>query len=278
MAGAESSKGLTWWPKLLLLGAVIVVGILYLGSVNKHEPKDQGQEAALETGEAVSATAGSTPSAPAEAGTEVTKEEAAPVETSAGVSSEPSAESVTVDQAVPAGEIAASPGGGAAETAASAGGGHPEEEATVAVETPAPPYSAAGEAGGDEAAHEVTPAEARAFAEAVMKDSEAEGKAPAAVVSTVPEAPAPEKPAGSVTATPEVTTPVPPVPSPAAVVPPQPSVQDSIEERRARIMAEYEAMRKRAEEAMRRRFEQRGMSAPYGYPGYAPGYYPQRQP
>jgi hypothetical protein len=42
-------------------------------------------------------------------------------------------------------------------------------------------------------------------------------------------------------------------------------------------MAEYEAMRKRAEEEMRRRWEQRGMPAPYGYPGYAPGYYPPPQ-
>lgn len=277
MAGAESSKGLAWWPKLLLWGVVIVVGILYLGSVNKHEPKDQGEETAVQTGQKVPATTAPTTPAPAEAGTEAIPQEAAPVETQAAASPPPSAESVTVGPAAPAGETAASSGQGAAEQSAVTGE-RAAEEARVAAEVPAQPESTAGDKDGEVARPEVTPAEAKAFAEAVMKDSEAERKAPEAAVAPVPEAPAPGKPAGSVTAAPEVAAPVPPVPPPAATIPPKPPVQESIEERRARIMAEYDAMRKRAEDEMRRRWEQRDMSPAYGYPGYVPGYYPQRQP
>jgi hypothetical protein len=89
----------------------------------------------------------------------------------------------------------------------------------------------------------VSPAEAQAFAKAVVSD-----------------------PAGAEPAAAE--QPTPPAASPAA---------ETTEERRARIMAEYRVMQQRAQEEMRRRWGQGAMpAAPYGYPGYPPAYQPQR--
>jgi hypothetical protein len=53
------------------------------------------------------------------------------------------------------------------------------------------------------------------------------------------------------------------------------SVDDPLEAQRARILTEYEAMRRAAEEEMRRRWQRMGVPAPgrmpYGPPGYGPG-------
>ena len=143
--------------------------------------------------------------------------------------------------------MAATPGGEAAREAAPAASGEAEEE-PAAVE------------------QEVSPEEAKAFAEAVVSQEAPE--------------PAPEPPASQL----EEPTPAAPAsrpqdPKPAQVLTPAP-----MDERRARIMAEYEAMRKAAEAEWQRRGLQMpqapygGMYPGYGYPPPYPYHSPPRQP
>ncbi|EXJ16619.1 hypothetical protein D779_4172 [Imhoffiella purpurea] len=52
---------------------------------------------------------------------------------------------------------------------------------------------------------------------------------------------------------------------------------EAIEKQRAEVMAQYEAMRREADERMRQQWEQMrtyAPAAPYGYPGYTPVYPP----
>jgi len=54
--------------------------------------------------------------------------------------------------------------------------------------------------------------------------------------------------------------------------------EETLQQRRARLFAEFQAMRRAAQEEMRKGWERMPMPgpmpAPYGYPGYAPGYAP----
>jgi len=131
-------------------------------------------------------------------------------------------------------------------------------------------------------------------AEPAEADRVAATPAPAAVSAAVAEtAPAPQ---ASLEPAPQSSGAAPfsaPVAMPAPMEPPamaaRPSEGESLAEQRARLMADYEAMRRAAEERMREHWEQMRAAAPpvavmpppgYYYPAYAPapGYYPPAYP
>jgi hypothetical protein len=142
--------------------------------------------------------------------------------------------------------VAGAPSGEAAQETAPAAS-HEAEEEPAAVE------------------QEVSPEEAKAFAEAVVSQEAPEpAPEPPEGEPAEPAEPAPAAPAS-----------LPQDPRPAQTPPPVP-----MDERRARIMAEYEAMRKAAEAEWQRRGLQMPQ-APYGgmYPGYGyPPPYPYQGP
>jgi hypothetical protein len=216
---AAESTGLGFWPKAVLWGGVIAIGVLYLSAVNDKASRD---------------------------------ERAAPLAETA-----PAAEPAAVAGAP---ELDASPASAVADLAADASA--PGAQAAPPLAPAAPPAEvvvpvAAGEGPPGEPAA-VSPEEAEAFAKAVVSEPERspEGTAPAGEQRAEPQAETVAEPAAPVAA---------PAPAP-----------ETMEQQRARIMAEYEAMRRRAEEDMRRRWEGMGMPGPGMMPAgpYVPGYFP----
>ena len=262
MAGTESKKALSLWPKVLLWGAVIVVGFLYLGSVDDRRSSGEQEDAVPSTSSApepaAPVEAPNSPDAaakPLAADAEPVTGEAIPAQSPPPRAPIPSEVSTAAAIPVPPKALPLpSPPAQAQvqETADAAPAQDPEAEsgsgALSAMESE-------GVEAVTDATADVTPAEAEAFAKAVI--SEPEDGEPI----SEPEVSAPPRPAS---------------PEPAPVSPP------SLEERRAAIMAEYQAMRQRAQEQMRQRWMQGGGSVPPppygGYPGYPPAYYqPQQQ-
>ncbi len=272
MSGSVSSKKFSLWPKLLLGGALVLAGLLYLGYVDRgvtvgknHETADQANEPdAAPVADAVPADdkgAAGEPMIP-------------------DVVEQASPEQPTVEESPPV--VAGTQEASSPEVPVT---GEPElqdasalESATSIAETPSAETA------------EVTPEEAKAFAEAVISEGEtqqessgSDASAPAVLdtASAVPETTA--VPAASVDAPAEsgvaglAAPPAlsPPPGWPPAAAPPRRPARETLEERRSRLIADYEAMRKQAEEEMRKRWGQGGMPGPYGYPRYAPGYYPR---
>ncbi len=281
MSGSESSKKKSFWTKILLGGAVVLAGFLYLDYVDKgvtlgDKPEASGQA----NGQNAAPVANAVPTEDnVAAGEPITSE----------VVDEASGEQLTVEESV-------QPGSGTHEASSAedppTGQTEPQdapalESATSIAEIP----SAEPAEEPAEVAAEVTPAEAKAFAEAVISEGETQqdvsggGTDSPAVIDPAAAAPettaAPAAPANAPAesgvaglAAPRALSPPPRWPPTAAPAPRRPA-QEALEERRARLMAEYEAMRRRAEEEMRKRWGQGGMPVPYGYPGYAPGYSPR---
>jgi hypothetical protein len=242
MAGSETNKRLSFWPKLLLWGAVLLVGSLYIGSI--HDRRDSKDPVRQPT----APTAGSALDiAPAGARVEAQIEPAPTDQVAArveSVASERLSPQTPRQATIPSATPAAAPVVAAtAELAEPAGEARaPDLAAKPSPEVKPEPQSPTDETDG-ESVPDVTPAEAEAFARAVMSEPQAE--------ELGSESPGP----GSS------------------------SVAETLEERRARIIAEYESMRRRAQEEMRRRWESGGMhSPPYiprpSYPVYSPRYHP----
>lgn len=303
-----SGSGLSLWPKLLLWGTVIAVGFLYLASVDKQgrnhdrdgiatESVDEGPvegaggkvtgaaEVDLTKGRA--GTGGQADSIPgAEIGTaavqtvihqavapEMGQVAAVSVESAQAPRDLAAQPTVLVDQAAnDATTVAEGPavvgsalversvaedvpsGQGSIAQTATVGGASPPSKAVleqshpIALEAPA----------------EVTPKDAKVSAKVVGIDSGAMDAGQA--TSTQEMAQRPRKMLGA--------------PLGGAEFMPPDSVRESMDARRARIMAEYDAMRKGYQEQMRRSWGQRRMPVwpgvnPYGgYPGSAPDFYP----
>lgn len=297
MAGSEAGKGLGLWPKLLLWGAVILIGVLYLSSVGQHRSDEDRQERAAaqpteveeaDTSAGAGAISASEEGAATIAGGEtgtvdanlqvetaidqpVSAEQSASMEETARAAEEliettaaPQPEPIPeAGERLPAEQEPTRPQG---ITASEYGSDAPPEQRVLAEPAQEPktapaqtkPHALKAEPAAEEAPEvDVTPEEAEAFAKAVISDSD---EKPA---TQVPDPPEPTVPDARATA-----------PTTATAAPPG----ENWQERRARIMAEYEAMRKRAEEEMRRRWGRGGMG-PYGaYPGYGQGYYGQPLP
>lgn len=277
---ATPRKGLGWFPKLILWAAVFAFGYVYLSSVDREDGgiregsmldtlaklspvsleslglanKEEGQAAAEQT----QAPATSQPTAKAEtdrpAGSSEPAKTPAPSETSASSKiSAPPAESAPRPLPPPINY----------EALAVKPTPKPVEQPTAAV---APSPSAAT------AVQVPTVVQQAPVAEAPQPRTESPGVAAASVppAASAPSAPAPM---------PEQ---VPFVPQPSAT-----GSQDDWaslhQQRRAEMMARYEAMRREAEERMRRQWEERRQSMPpvyppYPYPGYGPGYWPGYAP
>jgi hypothetical protein len=258
MSTAESGSakpGLGLWPKLVLWSLVLVFGVLYLGSVKRNP--------AVEAPMPVSVSP-----PPAEP-------EAAPSPGDAGL--DPGAQQVPAEDQV------------------LAGAGGQEEQ----VQAPA----------GD--SEPVRVAESAAFVDSLLNKEvadESPGESPGATApearsppvrtpaagtpdSTLPAAEAPDdRPVTaasveSVGSTPDAAAKAPPAqgePAPSHEVVSGDMAQEPREAQRERILKEYEAMRRAAEEQMRQYWQQRGRPGPagmpYGHPGYGygPGGYPPR--
>ena len=276
MSGSVSSKKPSLWPKLLLGGAIVLAGLLYLGYVDKGVTVSKKPETVDHANEP--------DAAPVADAVPTEGKDAAGAPMTPDVVKQTSGEQPTVEDSAPVvvgTQEALSP-----EVPVT---GEPElqdasalESATSIAETPS--------AAPAEVPAEVTPEEAKAFAEAVISEGETQQEAtggdtgaPAVPdsASAVPEATAApsesvDAPAESGVAGLAVPPALPPPPGwPPVAAPPRRPARETLEERRSRLIADYEAMRKQAEEEMRRRWGQGRMPGPYGYPGYAPGYYPR---
>lgn len=282
----DAGSGMGWWPKLLLWGTAILVGALYLGSVERHREDARTQPREQSAGPAVPNAVGQGGVAPARvsgsgAGPVVGVPESTAPATARTV--EPQAAEVTpppeqvrpTEQppvsgaAAPAPKpvehdsepapsrvtplpVAATPPP-AAESVAQAPAPEPSHAAPIAAPTTpalAPQIQApAAEMQSAAGALEVSPAEAKAFAEAVTESS--------------PEAQTPSVPS--------------PVPGLAAGAP-SGRAQTPADAERARILAEYEALRRATEAELGLRGG-RAQPAPYGRPPYGrPRGYPGPAP
>lgn len=251
----SAKPGLGLWPKLVLWSLVLVFGVLYLGS-GKRNP---AVEAPTPVSVAPPPVEPQLAPSPGDAGPEP------------GVQQMPAEEQVQADAGGPAGQVQAPVGDSepvrAAESAAfvdsllskepadeSPGDSTGDSPGATAPEAPSPPAtSPAAE----------TPDTTLPASEA--PEDRAETAAPVESVGPMPEAPAARE-----------------APAPGQEVRAGAKAQDAQEAQRERILKEYEAMRRAAEEQMRQYWQPRGMPGPagmpYGHPGYGygPGGYPPR--
>ena len=280
---SAASAGLGWWPKLALWGLVIAFGVLYLGSVNRH--LGESQESASGPRETTTTTGPigtATTRDPAE--TPVPGAPAAPPAGRAAVEPEPTSAS---EQAV---ESAAFAGGLLSADPESKGASGSDQDEKVAL----PAASAQAPVARTEGA---TPPEMRQ-GPGQLPEPEARGPA-VAVPNAAPARPGPETPAP--VSTPAGVGPGAPVAgeavagsvrsaptdAPGAATGPAPAVTtasgESTEARRRRILAEFEAMQRAAQEQMRGNWGRMAVPGPAGPPpgygdgaGYGPGAYPPR--
>jgi len=255
MTDAGVSTGMGWWPKLVLWGTVIAAGSGYLLSVEQHRrdaaPQTARQAALTSPGAnrrvttapeplppmvvqpapgAADAVGGS-PASPGLPGAATQTSVQRPV----AAATTPTAGSRTESPA---------PEPGAAEPA------RPRPAASAPV-SPVPPPAAPQPA----PVSEVTPVEARAFAEAVTEGAPAKSALPASAAGSAP---------GTVPQ--------------QAVGAPANHTQSPAEAERARILAEYEALRRAAEGDLQPRgglarpgpWGHRPTGTPQGYYGPAP--------
>jgi hypothetical protein len=255
MTDAGTRSGVTWWAQLVLWATVLAVGALYLASVERHreDAAQRGTEVRAAPGARALhqvAVAEPVPMATKTAETPPDPSVPPPGPAKSGIQTGPAGPApATVEVAQPAVSPASAPasGHGVSPTAASttAPASAPANDATPPVPEGTPSLPAASV--------EVSPAEARAFAEAVTEGHLAGQEQAAPVLSpTAGQAPGP---AGA------------------------PSLVDA---ERAHILAEYEALR-RAVEADRGIWGRRVQRGPYGgqgvaRPGAAPGGMPNQVP
>ena len=265
--GSSASKsGLGVWPKVLIWGAVIIIGFLYIRSVAHRD---------MAPATPVQAPVAKKSSVPASAEKAPQRETRQPVEPKSVLEKE----SGTATQAAaappeqtaepappPAGSVPAAPEPGKTSEVAAAIAVPADSKAAPETAVAKPPYGARKQSGEGS----MTPEEAKAFAKAVISE---ERPAPAGAEI---EAKAKEPEPAAAETTKEAIAPFEPVPAPQT--PPQnvnPPGFQAMEAERARILAEYEAMRKAAEEEWRRMREQMG-SPPAPSMPYSPApYYPR---
>jgi hypothetical protein len=226
MTEIRAQQGAGWWPALVLWGTVIAVGALYLASVEHHR-----RAARMDDNAAAVGSAASTPS-PVPVTPAVVVSDHSQTQPKAMTGAE-----VRVAKPLPVGEPEMSGRPGAVSVAPAAASA-PSVAPMVAA--PAPSMGAAGDA---QTPAQVTPAEARAFAEAVTEAS-VETPIPAPPKASIPAAQSAQAPAGAATATPVVAE-------------------------RARILAEYEALQRAAQQDSAPYWGGR-MPQRYGLPSYAP--------
>ncbi|MCK7576191.1 MAG: hypothetical protein MZV65_10010 [Chromatiales bacterium] len=255
---SSSRSGLGWFPKLILWVAVIGFGYVYLSSVDREG-------------------GGTTASAMLDS---IAKLSPVSLSSLPGFSDkeESAAESIEVAQAAEAPKAEAAKPVAQTESAAFARAlvsDKPVESAEAPKPAPQPPVS---------------------YASAALKAPTESASAPApaekpAQAPSAPTAPAPvEQPASApIAAQPEPLSPPPAMPAPSERAPmtrmPANEWAAQREQQRAEMMAQYEAMRREADERMRQYWGQMREAmpmpmpaVPYAHPGYAPGYMPGYAP
>jgi hypothetical protein len=261
---SSSRSGLGWFPKLILWAAVIAFGYIYLSSVDREGGGTTASSMLDSIAKLSPVSLSSLPgfSDKEEAAAEVAQADEAP-----------KTEPVTKPVAP-------------AESAAFTRALVSDKPESSAVETPKPtlqpPVTYA-------AAALKAPAESTS---APVASAPAEKSAPAPAVSTPVEqpvsAPVASRPMPAPTAVqPEPMSPPPAMPEPSERAPmsrmPASEWAAMREQQRTEMMAQYEAMRREADERMRQYWGQMRESmpmpaAPYGHPGHAPGYMPGYAP
>ncbi len=281
---AAASK-LGFLPKLLLWSLVLLFGYLYLGAVERHGSSTEtaADDAA---GGQVSAVA-STGSDGVVAGAEQTATSPAAQQAASSSGSAP-----TIPPALAAPSVAVAPPPVAAVKSAPAPIAPPPApkpaSALVQSERATPPAGPVAGAASEGSEHQVSKAEAEAFAHAVMQKppQAAAAAAPPAPVSAAPVAtsaltppavqqPAPQMPSFAVPQQPMQAMPA-PMQRPGVV--PSNTAEGSAATGAQRAMSDYEARRRQAMQEARQRWEQAYRmrpAAPAPYYGY-PGYYPPR--
>jgi hypothetical protein len=244
MTEIGAQRGAGWWPAIVLWGSVIAVGALYLASVEHHRRAARMDDMAS----AAVRPAVSAPSA-AVVNPAVVVPDHSRTQAQAATGAEiGDAERLPISEPEP-------PGRPSAVSVAPAAVSVPSVAPVVVALPVAAPASAVSAvsavgatagAGGAQMPAPVTPAEAMAFAEAVTETS------PVAPIRVPPTASAPAAQSA-------------PVPAGAAAATPPGAAE------RARILAEYEALHRAAQQELApywgRRIPHRG----YGVPSYAPG-------
>jgi hypothetical protein len=291
MAGSESNKRSNLWPMLLVLVVVIGLGFLYLASVSYMEPEQGPEEGTAQFSETVPeltpaqqqaeppASAGERTTAAGEAATgragalSSVPAHAEPAQAPAPAQADPVAAPLAVEPA-PAAPLAPVAPSESAESAV-VDRGRPQVQDAPPAPPQMPPRAAAG---SDQAAvrepDRIVTGKPQLSGDASVSDMDAETTGQPSAPPVAPRVPA-QPPAASVSAVPAS-----PVPSPAMASGP---VAEGVGERRARIVAEYQAMQRRYWKQARQRWERAAgpwvrETGPYGaYPGYSPGYYGPRQ-
>ncbi|MTW21524.1 hypothetical protein [Allochromatium palmeri] len=262
MASSEEQKpsrsGLGWFPKLILWGAVIAFGYVYLSSVDREGGGTTASSLLDSVAKLSPISLSSIPGfSDQEEGAaepvEVAKtEEAPPAETAKPVAQ---TESAAFTRALVS------------------------DQTEVSKAAPPPPATYAAVA--MKPASEPAPAPAEKTAPAPVEKA-----APAQVAEAPSAQPSRLQMSAPVASQPAPVAPAPAMPAPVESAPAAGmSANDWAamrQQQRAEMMAQYEAMRREADQRMRQYWEQRReampMAAPYGYPGYAPGYMPGYAP
>jgi hypothetical protein len=272
MSDSEEKKparsGLGWFPKLILWAAVIGFGYVYLSSVDRE---GGGTTAASMLDSIAKLSPVSLSSLPGFSD----KEESATESTE-----------VAQADAAPKTETPAKP---VAQTESAAytralASDKPTESAEAPKPAPQPPvsYATAALKAPAESAPAPAPAEKPAPAPAAPMVSAPVEPPASAPVAVAPSAPAPQ----AAQSAPMSPPPVMPAPSERAPMTRMPANEWAAqrEQQRAEMMAQYEAMRREADERMRQYWGQMREAmpmpaVPYGHPGaYAPGYMPGYAP
>jgi hypothetical protein len=236
MTDAGASERVVWWPRLVLWGTVIAAGSLYLLSVEQHR-KDAAPQAAKPPAALTAPAADAQGSAVPEPGSAALLQPAGGVAGAAALAPAAAVEAPSAHLGTAAGPVQATGRGPVAasmplaELSTEPAGPEPGPVATVtnggaaySVAATVPETHAPVTAGSHAvAASDVTPVEARAFAEAVTEGPAAADQTPSAA-GPAP-APGPEQ----------------------RLAAPAARTQSPPDAERARILAEYEALRRAAE-------------------------------
>jgi hypothetical protein len=253
MTETRVRRGAGWWPALVLWGTVIAVGSLYLASVEQHR-----RDARMEDRAAAAAVAALAPAAaPAGSNQNQAQNQAqAPVGAPSRL-----AEPVPVREHEPPGRSSGAPASAVVATTPAAA---PQAHPVAAPKSQVVP---------------VSPAEARAFAEAVI---EVPTPSPALTPAASPTAaPVPGRAVGGAGGPGVAAGPTPRAQNPTLSAPSAPVPAGATEQ--ARILAEYEALRRAAQPEAAPPWTgpmvPRGYGVPPSAPGpersrQAPGYYP----
>ncbi len=262
---STANAGLGWWPKLVLWGLVIAFGVLYLGSVKRHIGESGDSTATPPVATTTLAPIGTVTTGGA---AETSGPAAPPAAPTGQAASEPEPTPAPV-QAAESAAFASGLMSAAPDSNGAAGSAPGETEPMPAWTAQSPPEGIKdatppkmprdlGQPPGPEAQGPSAAAPSSVPATAPVSAAPAVAPAKEPAPGRAPTVPVPiATPEGAGAAT-----------GPVSALPPGTSPgEETMEARRRRILAEYEAMQRAAQEQMRQNW---GRMVTPGYPGHAP--------